>query len=124
MGETSRLAGSSVNGDTDIEDVANLSEKIVQVFVRHFERHVANEQGLAWSVRLSGLSQVRPFAFPVILNGYATALEDFLVARLDSLASIFYVLECDIAKSASKIVSNVRHFYNGNSGAHPLLKPR
>lgn len=50
MRKPSGLTGSSVNGDSNIDDVADTSEKIVEITVGHLEGHVANEQSLAWWV--------------------------------------------------------------------------
>jgi hypothetical protein len=51
VSEASRLTGAPVNSNTDIHDIANVAEEVVQVLVRHLEGHVANEESLG---RLGG----------------------------------------------------------------------
>jgi hypothetical protein len=45
VGETSGLAGTSVNGNAHINNVLDASEKSVQIAISHFEGHVTNEEG-------------------------------------------------------------------------------
>lgn len=47
MGETSRLAGSPINGDADIDDVADFPEEAVEFAVGDVEGQVADEEGAA-----------------------------------------------------------------------------
>ena len=42
MGKTTGLASSSVNGDTNVGDVAQRAEEIVQIAVCHLKRHVSD----------------------------------------------------------------------------------
>lgn len=44
--ESSRLTGSSIYGDTDIGNVADFTEELVEIGVGHFEGEVANEKSL------------------------------------------------------------------------------
>jgi hypothetical protein len=52
MSETSGLAGPPVNGNTDIHDVANVAEEVVEVLVRHLEGHVSDEESLGGRIAL------------------------------------------------------------------------
>lgn len=44
VGEASRLSTSSIDGDSDVDNVPDISEEFVEIFIRHPEAHVANEE--------------------------------------------------------------------------------
>lgn len=46
MCETSGLSGSSINGDTHVDHIADTAEEVVEITVGHLEGHVADEEGL------------------------------------------------------------------------------
>ena len=46
VSKASGLAGSPVDGDTDVHDITNVAEEIIQVLVRHLKRHVSDEESL------------------------------------------------------------------------------
>ena len=44
--KTSGLTSSSVNGNPDINDISDATEKVAEVTICHLERHVADKEGL------------------------------------------------------------------------------
>lgn len=83
MRKASWLAGSSVNGDTDVNDILDLAEEIVEVLIRHLEGHVADEEGFRRRVPGSEARSVAgPFFLEGVLDEHAAALEDLLVEGL------------------------------------------
>ena len=46
MCETSGLTGASIDGNSDINDIANIAEELVEISIGHFECQVADEEGL------------------------------------------------------------------------------
>ena len=101
VGEASGLAGPAVDGDTDVNDVANVAEKVVQVLVGHLERHVADEDGLGrgagdvWLlVGVPGL-----FLGLVELANQVAALEDLHVEVLDGRLGVLNALVLDVSES-------------------------
>lgn len=112
MRETSGLAGSAVDGNAHVDHVPDSTEEVVQIAIRHLERHVANEQSLggrvlrlllkhsasASSCELSAL--VHLFACEGrILHNEATPFEELLVQSLNGFGGGLGVLEVDIAKA-------------------------
>lgn len=110
MSEASWLTGPSVNGDSYVNNILDIAEQVIKIFVRHVEGHVANEKGLAWiigsTVRESSRGVVDLFSGAVRLNGEATTLEWLLIQGLHSLCSVLRVGEFNVAKSVH--VSNLR----------------
>lgn len=51
MSESSWLASTSVNGNTDVNDISNITEELVEIGIGHLEGKVADEEGLGWRVR-------------------------------------------------------------------------
>lgn len=100
VGETSGLAGTSVDGDSDVENIPDVAEEVVEVFVGHLEGHVANEErlgGLLGGAR--GTGRDAGLAADVVLHGQATALEDLLVERLQGGGGVLYSVELDVAET-------------------------
>jgi hypothetical protein len=56
--ETSWLTGTSVNGNSDINDISDITEELVQVGVGHLESKVADEESFGWRVLLSPLTSL------------------------------------------------------------------
>ena len=86
MRESSWLAGTSVDGDADIDHVLNALEEIVQITVGHLEGHVTDEEGLGGRIqRLVRADWVRLAALEVaglkrgVLDGEAAAFEELLI---------------------------------------------
>jgi hypothetical protein len=48
VSESSWLASAAVNSDTDIDDIADVAEELVEICVGHLEREVADEESLGW----------------------------------------------------------------------------
>lgn len=98
VGEASGLAGPAVDGNTDVNDVANVAEKVVQVLVGHLERHVADEDGLGRGIG---------YVFPVVglhlglveLADEVAALEDLHVEVLDGRLGVLDGLVLDVSES-------------------------
>lgn len=95
MSESSRLAGATVNGDADVDDVGDVAEQLVQVGVGHLKGQVADEEGLGGGVL--GLGGGAGLGH--VVYDEAAALEDGLVALLDGVARAFDVFEFDVTES-------------------------
>jgi len=101
VGEASGLAGPAVDGNTDVNDVANVAEKVVQVLVGHLERHVADEDGLGRGIG---------YVFPVVglhlglveLADEVAALEDLHVEVLDGRLGVLDGLVLDVSESSAQ----------------------
>lgn len=93
MGKTSGLTRPSINSDSDIDDIADASEKVVQVSVGHLEGHVANEQSLArWVDRLVLITVWSCSFLALIMVGkrdhQSSTLKELLVELIDCLLSL------------------------------------
>ncbi len=102
MGETSWLAGSSVNGHADVDDVSNVTEQLVEISVRHLEGEVTNEEGLGGLVlgaRFVG-------GLVLVIDDQATAFEDGLVLGFDGCGGLLDGLILDISESTKHISVN------------------
>lgn len=124
MCEASRLTGPSVNGDTYVHDVADIAEKVVEIFVRHLEGHVADEEGLGRRVGLEGSvlgARPRVLLGLVILDDKVAALENLHVKGLDGGLRILEILELNISESKHIISSGSMHRLWCR--VYPLLSP-
>ena len=100
VGEASGLAGPAVDSDTDINDVANVAEKVVQVLVRHLERHVADEEGLGRGVGGVCLVAVLPALLGLVeLADQVAALEDLHIEVLNGRLGVLNALVLDVSES-------------------------
>jgi hypothetical protein len=98
MCETSWLAGASVNGYSDINDISNITEEPVEVGIGHLKGKIANEQSLGRWVGFAlagGLGHV--------VHDEAAAFKDGLVLGFDSSSGLLSRLEFDITKSVPKL---------------------
>jgi hypothetical protein len=102
VGEASGLAGPAVDGNTDVHDIANVAEEVVQVLVRHLEGHVANEESLrgrVGNVAAAGRGRLGVGLGPVELADEVAALEDLHVQVVDGGLGVLDVLEVDVSES-------------------------
>ena len=96
MRESSRLSGTAINSNTDIDDVGDVAEQLVQVGIGHLEGEVADEEGLGGGVLgLDGRARLGH-----VVDDEAAAFEDGLVALVDGVAGGFDVFELDVSESA------------------------
>ena len=113
MGETSGLAGSTINRNADVDDILDAAEECVEIAVGHFEGHVADEegfggrvQGLPWSAcriaSLGGLGIHCAACVCGVLDGQATAFEELLIQCLDGFGGRRDGFEVHISKSVKK----------------------
>ena len=113
VSETSWLASPSIDCDSDINDIANTSEKVVKISVGHLKRHVTNEEGLArwvdWS-ELSALTRSSPGCAIGVskVHSQTTTLEDLLVHRVDSSLCLLGIAESKVAKSERLLAASNR----------------
>lgn len=108
VGETSGLAGPAVNGHTDVHDVADVAEEIVEVLVRHLKRHVSNEESLGGRVGHEvSVTTTRPGVLlgAVELADNVTALEDLHVEVLYRRRGLVNSLEFDISETNMRILA-------------------
>jgi hypothetical protein len=108
MRETSRLPSTSVNGNTDIDNIANALEEIVKVAISHLEGHVTDEERLGGRVQRLRVSVKSSSAISTgqglalvrgILHRKATTFEELLVECLDGFRSRLGSLKVYVAKS-------------------------
>jgi hypothetical protein len=107
VSESSRLASPAVNGNAYIHDVADVAEEVVEVLVRHFKRHIADEKGLgrrvlyiAALVRTAGLGVLLR---AVELHNEVPALEDLHVKVLDGSLGVIGILKLDVTEAEGKL---------------------
>lgn len=100
VGETSWLTGAAVNGNTDVDNVLDVAEELVQVGIGHLESEVADEEGLGWGVLGTVLGGVGH-----IVDDHAAAGEDSVVKGLDSLGGGLNVLEGNVSETLAQSAS-------------------
>lgn len=110
VGETSGLAGTAIDGDADVNDIANATEEVVQIAIGHFERHVADEKGTGRFI-FRGLGEVAHaiaaagFDFAGgesgVLHNNAAAFEVLLVESADGCGGGLGRVEVNIAKAGA-----------------------
>lgn len=103
MREPPWLSRSAINGNTNINHIADAAEKVVEIAVSHLEGHVADEKGLGRGIlRLAGAVgagfQLRGLEGGV-LDGEAAAFEELLVEGCDGFRGRFGGFEVDVAES-------------------------
>lgn len=105
MSETPGLASSSVDGDANIHDVADIAEKVIEVLVRHLVGHVADEERLGRRL-FAEVPLAIPGAAPLLntveLNDEIPTLEDLQVKVLDSGLRVVYILKVDVTESSTQ----------------------
>jgi hypothetical protein len=107
MREPSRLSRSAINGNTNIDHIADAAEEVVEIAVSHLEGHVADEKGLGGRIlRLAGAVgagfQLRGLEGG-ILDGKAAAFEELLMQGFDGFRGRFGGFEVDIAESKGAV---------------------
>jgi hypothetical protein len=124
--ETPRLTGTTVDGDSNVEDVLDGPEQVcenslvmlsdvvsllflsltIEVLVAHLVGHVANEQGLAGcGGTLAG--PVLPLlaarlAAPVVLHRHSPALENLLVESVTGVVGCLLVGKLEVCKALAQ----------------------
>lgn len=106
VGESSRLASTSVNGNTDIDDVSDVTEELIEISVRHLKGEVADEEGL----RGFGLSRSTLAALVHVVDNETATFNDGLVLGLNGLGGLFDVFELDVSESVVTLLADVRLF--------------
>jgi len=100
--KSSGLSSAAIDSDPHIDHVADAAEEVIEVAVRHLERHVADEESLAG--RVERLVSAVSAGFHLggleggILNGEAAAFKELLVEGLDGFGSGFGGFEVDVAE--------------------------
>lgn len=94
MSETSWLASPSVDGNTDVNNILDIAEEVVDVRVRHLEGKVSKEEGLAW---FSGPSDLLSLGARIV-DDQVTALKYCLMSALDGSGGLLDGLEGDISE--------------------------
>ncbi len=104
MREASWLARTSINRNSHINHVLDLSEQVVQVAVAHVEGHVADEEGFRGSVEGAvgegGAGEgAGAFFRDAELNGEAAAFEVLEVVEFDGFGGGFDGFKLYVAES-------------------------
>lgn len=104
MRKASWLAGASINGNADVDDVLDATEKIAEVSVRHFKRHVANEEGsgrrvLCYIRAIAALVVRRVRRAGGILDSDPTAFKQLHVEVFEGGVCRFLSREIDVGKA-------------------------
>jgi hypothetical protein len=94
MGKTSWLAGPYINGNPDIEDVADVAEELVEVGIGHLESEVADEEGLGRRVLLNGADGPSR-----VVHDDASAFESAVVLGLNGCLCLLDTFKLDISES-------------------------
>lgn len=105
MSEPSRLTRPPVNGHTDVHDVADITEEIVEVLVRHLKGHVADEQGIGGRVgHVVALRAARLGVFLRLVElAYEIATLEILgIKVLDCRLGILNVLVIDVCETRAR----------------------
>lgn len=118
VSKSSWLSSTSINGNTNINDIANVTEELVEIGIRHLEGEVANEESLGWRVVCITSARLAH----VVYNDTA-AFEEGLVFGLDRSFGLVNGLEFDISESVEQI--SVLILVNGDmeNQTYPLLNP-
>lgn len=116
MCESSWLSSASVNGNPDINDVADVAEKLVEVGIRHLEGKVSNEEGLGRRANL-----VFTLRLCHVVDNETATLHYGLVASFNSSSGFGNFSELDIAESIVQDLVVLQ--IEGRLYAYPLLNP-
>ena len=95
--KATRLACSPINGHAHIDDVGDAAEQVVEILVRHLERHVADEERLGG--RVLATSGLRARLGHGVLHDDATAFEALHVHRFNGFGGAGGVVEFDVAET-------------------------
>lgn len=94
VSESSWLTSATVNGNTDVNNVLDVAEQLVEIGIGHLKSEVADEQSLGWGVLLAGLLGVGH-----VVDDHAAAGEEGVVEVLNGLGGGLNVLELDVSES-------------------------
>ena len=94
MGETSWLTRASVNGNTNIDHILDITEKLVQIGIRHLECKVANEEGLGWR----GLTNIA-LRLVHVVDDKTAALQNAEILGLDGSSCFLDGAEFNISET-------------------------
>jgi hypothetical protein len=106
VSESSRLASPPVNGNADVHDVANVTEEVVEVLVRHLEGHVSDEESLRRSVVLEAAGSTASFGVIlgcVELDDKVAAFKHLHVEVVDGGLRVGNILELDVSETVKAI---------------------
>ena len=95
MSESSWLASASVNGNTDINDISNITEELVEISIGHLEGKVADEESLGWWV-----CDVLTTGLVLVVDDETAAFEDLLVLSFDGSGGLVNGFEFDVSESS------------------------
>ena len=98
MGEPSGLACPSINGHTNVDYVLDVPEKVVEVFISHLKRHVADEQSLRRGILGAGIRFRGPLSPYTVLHRQAAAFKDLLVQSLNSFGGRVTLCEFNVSE--------------------------
>lgn len=104
MRETSGLASASVNGNSDINDISNIAEELVEISIGHLECEVTDEESLGRRV-----VSVLALSGCLVVNHEAASFENGLVLGLNRCGCLFSGFELNVSKAfaqSSSIRSN------------------
>ena len=111
MRKSSRLPRPPVNRDSNIEDISNFAEQIVEVFVAHVKAHVADEERFGGGIGTAGGSEPTAdssrFAWDVELDRHAPAFKNLLIESPHGGGGGVDVIEFDVAKSIMSPLAKV-----------------
>ena len=94
MCEASWLASPSVDGNPDIEDIADITEELVEIGIGHLEGEVADEEGLGWGALCLGT-----IGLGHVVHDQLPAFERRLVFSIDGSFSLLHGLELNVSES-------------------------
>lgn len=98
MGKSSRLASTSINSNTDIDDVSNVTEELVEISIGHLESEVADEEGLGgWVGGIFTAGCVH------VVDDEAAAFEHGFVLGFDGLGGLLDGFEFNVSESIFKL---------------------
>ena len=112
MCESSGLASASVNGNSDINDVSNIAEELVEISIRHFECKVTDEEGLGGRVR-----SVFTCLGCLVVDHKAASFVNGLVLRLNGCGCLLGSFKFNVSETVEISVSYNR---NESENAEPF----
>jgi len=98
VGESSWLAGASVNGNTDINDISNVTEELVEVRVGHFEGKVTDEEGLGRWVAV-----FRTAGLALVVDNETAAFINCLMLGLDGSGGLIDRAELNVSETSKHV---------------------
>ncbi len=103
MRKTSGLTRSSINGNSNINDISDATEEVCEIAVCHLKRHVTDEEGLGGRVdglaRGGGLGIEATCIAGGVLNCETAAFEEGHIEALKCSICSFLRREIDISET-------------------------